>query len=292
MRNARRQYSQDSKSGRKHPLMRDDWDMESHAADEYIPPRKPPKARSENKRKKNITRFKDAANMDLKDHNIFHTAASRALTDRQQQQQQQQRDSFDDAQPANYKLLKQAPVEATILDQIEKVQGGLRKGARLRDALQAIEKKSRGEHLVQEIFDRRKFKFERAIGNASDIDPLQSEGGRLLEICFCGRSNVGKSSLINSVMGGGKARVSNRPGETRTINFYRMGDAFRAVDLPGYGFAFASEQESQQWIALMEKYIKERAPDVLKRVFVLIDSRHGLKQSDIQFLHFLNKLSG
>jgi len=103
--------------------------------------------------------------------------------------------------------------------------------------------------------------------------------GDLPEIAFAGRSNVGKSSLINALTGRLKlARASTEPGRTRELNFFRMGDRLRLVDLPGYGYAKAPKSEIGRWTALTRDYLRGRAP--LKRVILLIDGRHGLKPDD------------
>lgn len=103
--------------------------------------------------------------------------------------------------------------------------------------------------------------------------------GEAPEFAFAGRSNVGKSSLLNAVTGRkALARTSGDPGRTRQLNFFRLGDAAYLVDLPGYGFARAPKAEIAQWTRLTGDYLRGRPQ--LARVFVLIDSRHGLKPSD------------
>ncbi|MBU6407154.1 MAG: ribosome biogenesis GTP-binding protein YihA/YsxC, partial [Alphaproteobacteria bacterium] len=92
------------------------------------------------------------------------------------------------------------------------------------------------------------------------------------EICFAGRSNVGKSSLINALTGRhGLARASGEPGRTRELNFFRLGDRLRLVDLPGYGYAKAGKAEIARWTTLTRDYLRGRPG--LARVFLLIDSR-------------------
>jgi GTP-binding protein len=110
-----------------------------------------------------------------------------------------------------------------------------------------------------------------------------------IEIAFAGRSNVGKSSLINAlVRQGGLARTSNTPGRTQELNYFRA-DAtpFFIVDMPGYGFAQAPVEKVEAWGALVSDYLKGRT--TLARVFLLIDARHGLKPTDRQIADLLDE---
>lgn len=108
------------------------------------------------------------------------------------------------------------------------------------------------------------------------------------EIAFAGRSNVGKSSLINALTGRLKlARASTEPGRTRDLNFFRVGDVLRLVDLPGYGYAKAPKNEIGRWTTLTRDYLRGRMP--LKRVVLLIDGRHGLKPDDKDVMDALDK---
>lgn len=110
----------------------------------------------------------------------------------------------------------------------------------------------------------------------------------LPEVCFAGRSNVGKSSLINALTGRhGLARASGEPGRTRELNFFRMGDRLRLVDLPGYGYAKAGKADIERWTTLTRDYLRGRPG--LTRVFLLIDSRHGIKESDLQVMKTLDE---
>ncbi len=106
------------------------------------------------------------------------------------------------------------------------------------------------------------------------------------EVAFAGRSNVGKSSLLNLLTGRRSlARVSGNPGKTRTINFYRINDAFRIVDLPGYGYAKVSKSVTENWGAMMEEYFQNRQG--LKKVVQLVDIRHAPSAQDQQMYEYL-----
>ena len=122
--------------------------------------------------------------------------------------------------------------------------------------------------------------FEKAFAKLSQLDISD-----LPEICFSGRSNVGKSSLINKVLGRkAMARVSSKPGKTITINFYKVDD-IRLVDLPGYGYAKVAFAEKERWAELMEGYFGSERN--IKMVFQLIDMRHPATEYDLSMLDFL-----
>lgn len=145
---------------------------------------------------------------------------------------------------------------------------------------------------------------------APEPDDLSRENGRLLfareteflkgvvamsglppadriEVCFAGRSNVGKSSLINALTGRKNlARASNTPGRTQEINFFTAQDSHYLVDLPGYGFANAPVAVVEKWQALLKQYLSGRQS--LRRAFVLIDHRHGIKKVDQDILKLLD----
>lgn len=126
-----------------------------------------------------------------------------------------------------------------------------------------------------------KVEFEAAFGTLDQI--IQSD---LPEICFSGRSNVGKSSLINKILNRKSiARVSSTPGKTVTINFYRL-DQFRLVDLPGYGYAKVADSERERWADLMEGYFRTNRN--IKLCLQLIDMRHPATEFDISMLEFLS----
>jgi len=109
-----------------------------------------------------------------------------------------------------------------------------------------------------------------------------------LEVCFAGRSNVGKSSLINALTGRkGLARASNTPGRTQEINYFTAGDELYLVDLPGYGYANAPLPVVEKWQRLLKSYLAGR--QTLRRAFVLIDARHGVKKVDEEILSLLDR---
>lgn len=106
------------------------------------------------------------------------------------------------------------------------------------------------------------------------------------EIAFAGRSNVGKSSFINSFLGKKKlAKTSSKPGKTKTVNFYKINDKFRLVDLPGYGFAKVSKKEKEKWNKLIQEYLYTR--ENLKEVFLLVDMRHSPTKQDKQMYDWI-----
>ena len=108
-----------------------------------------------------------------------------------------------------------------------------------------------------------------------------------IEVCFSGRSNVGKSSLINALTGRkGLARASNTPGRTQEINFFSIPDNHYLVDLPGYGYANAPIKVVEKWQNLLRRYLAGRQS--LRRAFVLVDSRHGVKKVDTEIMSMLD----
>ena len=108
------------------------------------------------------------------------------------------------------------------------------------------------------------------------------------EAAFIGRSNAGKSSLINALVGVNCARVSKTPGRTRQINCFSLGENFMLADLPGYGYAAVSKKMHKAWDELILDYLKYRKN--LRRVFLLVDSRHGFKDSDMEVMKLLDYL--
>jgi GTP-binding protein len=124
------------------------------------------------------------------------------------------------------------------------------------------------------------------IAGAVAMDHLPAT--ELTEIAFAGRSNVGKSSLINALTGrGALARTSRTPGRTQQINFFSLGGRLMLVDLPGYGYARASKTKIKGWTQLVHDYLRGR-PN-LRRLCLLMDSRHGIKTGDAELLELLDK---
>ncbi|MDZ4775573.1 MAG: ribosome biogenesis GTP-binding protein YihA/YsxC [Alphaproteobacteria bacterium] len=110
----------------------------------------------------------------------------------------------------------------------------------------------------------------------------------LPEVAFAGRSNVGKSSLVNALTGRkALARASGEPGRTRELNFFLLGEKMRFVDMPGYGYAKAPKTEIERWTKLVRDYLRGRPG--LARVFLLIDARHGVKANDAAVMDMLDE---
>lgn len=104
------------------------------------------------------------------------------------------------------------------------------------------------------------------------------------EYAFVGRSNVGKSSLINAIVGSPVARTSNTPGRTQSLNLFNIDDRVMIVDLPGYGYARVTRTDALRWLKRLEEYLLQRRQ--LKRLFILIDSRIGPRDSDLDLMDF------
>jgi GTP-binding protein len=127
------------------------------------------------------------------------------------------------------------------------------------------------------------WRFVAAAGSAQSLPPMRG-----VEIAFAGRSNVGKSSLINALTGRkALARISRTPGRTQELIFFTAGGDLRIVDMPGYGYAAAAKTKIAAWTELIHAYLRGRAN--LARVYVLVDARHGLKETDAPMLDALGQ---
>lgn len=118
------------------------------------------------------------------------------------------------------------------------------------------------------------------------VKPAQYPIDDLPEIAFAGRSNVGKSSFINSMLNRRElARTSSKPGKTRTINFYLVNDSFRLVDLPGYGYAKVSKAEQKKWGEIIDRYLTSR--ENLREVILIVDIRHRPTDQDLMMYNWI-----
>ncbi|WP_366657708.1 ribosome biogenesis GTP-binding protein YihA/YsxC [Fodinicurvata sp. EGI_FJ10296] len=125
--------------------------------------------------------------------------------------------------------------------------------------------------------------FERAV---AVLDQLPGEGAP--EVAFAGRSNVGKSSLVNALTGRNTlAKTSNTPGRTQQLIFFCLGERLRLVDMPGYGYAKVPKPVTEAWTQMLRTFLRGRVP--LRRACVLVDSRHGVKESDLDIMKLLDK---
>ena len=158
-------------------------------------------------------------------------------------------------------------------------------GARKAVPLSALDESARAAALAAggELFKRPPVFIKGVVGLEYLPDPFE------VEIAFAGRSNVGKSSLINALFGHrGVARTSNTPGRTRELNYFAFaGGRMALVDMPGYGYARAPRSLVRRWQALVRDFLRGRAS--LRRVFVLVDARHGLKPHDLEAMDLLDE---
>lgn len=130
---------------------------------------------------------------------------------------------------------------------------------------------------------RQRAEFMLTVTKLEDLPPA-----RAVEVAFAGRSNVGKSSLMNALLGRKNlARTSNTPGRTQALNFFTLGEDISLVDMPGYGYARVSKSLVAAWTALVFDYLRGRAQ--LRRAFLLIDARHGIKTNDNEAMDALDE---
>ncbi len=129
---------------------------------------------------------------------------------------------------------------------------------------------------------KREARHHAAVAELASLPPMERP-----EVCFGGRSNVGKSSLLNAVLGRRRlAYTSSTPGRTQLLHFYALGCVLMLVDLPGYGYARVARTKVKAWNRLMRDYLRGRAS--LRRAFLLVDSRRGLKASDLEMMQMLD----
>lgn len=134
-----------------------------------------------------------------------------------------------------------------------------------------------------------KFPIQKADIIISAVEEAQYPAPKLPEVAIAGRSNVGKSSMINTLLNRKKlARTSGKPGRTRTINFYNIEDELIFVDVPGYGFAKVSKKELEKWGEMMEHYFSTRK--TLEKVILIVDFRHKPTELDVQMYDYLKYL--
>jgi GTP-binding protein len=151
----------------------------------------------------------------------------------------------------------------------------------IKDTLPQVMDAANLEAYAERLF-RQSCDFIKSVPSMHDLPPMT-----LPEVAFAGRSNVGKSSLINALTSrNGLARASNTPGRTQHLNFFDLAGLLYLVDLPGYGYAEAPKALVENWTKLIVDYLKGRSS--LKRVFVLIDSRHGIKANDLKIMELLD----
>ena len=123
------------------------------------------------------------------------------------------------------------------------------------------------------------------VGSFETVESLPNT--QFAEYAFVGRSNVGKSSLINAIVSEQIARTSNTPGRTQSLNLFNIDDKLMLVDLPGYGYARVSKDQALRWMHRLEEYLLNRSQ--LRRLFILIDSRVGVKDSDLDLMDFCDE---
>jgi GTP-binding protein len=142
-----------------------------------------------------------------------------------------------------------------------------------------------GQDLIEHgrLLFARESDFIWAAAKSDNLPPMKTA-----EIAFAGRSNVGKSSLVNALTGRKTlCRTSRTPGRTQQLNFFTLGTQLTLVDMPGYGYAAVSKEKSASWGGLMQDYLRGRAN--LARVYVLVDSRHGFKPVDTSIMDLMDK---
>lgn len=188
---------------------------------------------------------------------------------------QQKLDMFKDL--SYRERMRRIPVDRRIADRLEKLKLGRTKDKRSKGDRKNVVSRTRDR--LSEVFKVK----PKCFASCSTSDEFPDENVNRGEVAFVGRSNVGKSSLLNVLTGRSIiAKVSDKPGETQAISFYSMPKGFpNLVDMPGYGFSFSQEDQRKSWTDAMDSYIQHR--ESLKSICVLVDSRHGMKPVDLEF---------
>ncbi|KAJ8439156.1 hypothetical protein Cgig2_027082 [Carnegiea gigantea] len=238
------------------------------------------------KRKKRVIRIDpyDISNKRLDDGNVLDDISN------QKKEKKKEEEQVELSKNAQFRAIKPSP---SILSFVEDNLLGRRRDIELRRAGYNTElsapldnipfsTSSERERIEESVF-RNKMEFFAAAKAASSFPPPG-----LPEIAFAGRSNVGKSSLLNALTRQwGVVRTSDKPGHTQTINFFKLGMKLCLVDLPGYGFAYAKEEVKEAWEELVKEYVSTRVG--LKRVCLLIDTKWGMKPRDNELIHLMER---
>jgi len=190
---------------------------------------------------------------------------------------------------ANFRdRIRQIPLDQEILDKLQAVKIGRTKNKKYKGDKRDFVR-GRREDLAK-VMDIKPRLFKSCVDEGKfPREGEKDDSANKSEVAFVGRSNVGKSSLLNVLAGTSiVAKVSSKPGETRHFNFYRMPKGFpMLVDMPGYGFSFSNDEaQESSWLRSMNAYVNKRK--YLKTVYLLVDGRHGLKTSDVAFCETLN----
>eukprot|EP00053_Salpingoeca_punica_P012436 m.111295 g.111295 ORF g.111295 m.111295 type:complete len:483 (-) comp15949_c1_seq1:1040-2488(-) len=187
---------------------------------------------------------------------------------------------------SNRKRFRMTQPSKALTQRIEDLQVGRRRVRVAKAKSQELQEKLQtGKQAPLRVFAEKRLKF---VASATAPSSFPHASARCTEVAFVGRSNVGKSSLLNALTASKPARTSAKPGLTQSVNFYRLCDELHIVDMPGYGFAFAKAEKVSQWQETALAYISERS--ALKRLFLLLDARHGLKVNDKKFLEQIEKI--